>query len=95
MNETLCGLYARKSVRVFTEREIAEAEKAAIRAIVEKLPYSNLSLEGWNGDALSEKFDSPVWEELYKPCLACGTCTFVCPTCQCYDIKDYDTGHRS
>ena len=27
-----------------------------------------------------------------KPCLACGTCTFVCPTCQCYDIKDFDTG---
>ena len=70
-----------------------EEEINAIRGIVEKLPYSNLSLEGWNGDALTEKFDSPVWEELYKPCLACGTCTFVCPTCQCYDIKDYDTGH--
>lgn len=70
-----------------------EDEKAAIRAIVEKLPYSNLSLEGWNGDAQAEKFNSPLWEELYKPCLACGTCTFVCPTCQCYDIKDYDTGH--
>lgn len=68
-------------------------EKTAIRAIVEKLPYSHLSLEGWNGDALTEKFNSPLWEELYKPCLACGTCTFVCPTCQCYDIKDYDTGH--
>lgn len=73
--------------------EKVEAEKSAIRDIIEKLPYSDLSLEGWNGDALSEKFDSPVWEELYKPCLACGTCTFVCPTCQCYDIKDYDTGH--
>ncbi len=70
-----------------------EEEKAAVKAIVEKLPYSNLSLEGWNGDALEEKFNSPKWEELYKPCLACGTCTFVCPTCQCYDIKDYDTGH--
>ncbi len=70
-----------------------EDEKTAIRAIVEKLPYSHLSLEGWNGDALTEKFNSPLWEELYKPCLACGTCTFVCPTCQCYDIKDYDTGH--
>ncbi len=69
-----------------------EAEKEAIHKIVEKLPYMNLSLEGWNGDALSEKFDSPVWEELYKPCLACGTCTFVCPTCQCYDIKDYTAG---
>lgn len=70
-----------------------EAEKENIHRIVEKLPYMNLSLEGWNGDALSEKFDSPVWEELYKPCLACGTCTFVCPTCQCYDIKDYTAGN--
>ena len=70
-----------------------EEEKNNIRAIVEKLPYSNLSLEGWGGDKLEEKFNSPKWEELYKPCLSCGTCTFVCPTCQCYDIKDYDTGH--
>lgn len=73
--------------------EKIEAEKNAIHAIIEKLPYSNLSLEGWNKDALEDRFDSPVWESLYKPCLACGTCTFVCPTCQCYDIKDYDTGH--
>ena len=70
-----------------------EEKQAEIKAITEKLPYANISLEGWNGDALSEKFDSPIWEELYKPCLACGTCTFVCPTCQCYDIKDYDTGN--
>lgn len=75
------------------DEKAVEEEKASVRAIVEKLPYSNLSLEGWNGDALDEKFNSEVWEELYKPCLACGTCTFVCPTCQCYDIKDYDTGH--
>lgn len=74
------------------ESELAE-EKANIRAIVEQLPYTNLSLEGWNGSATEEKFNASEWEELYKPCLACGTCTFVCPTCQCYDIKDYDTGH--
>ena len=70
-----------------------EAQKETVRAIVEKLPYTHLSLEGWNGDDMMERFNSPVWEELYHPCLACGTCTFVCPTCQCYDIKDYDTGH--
>jgi len=75
-----------------TDEAAVEAQKASIAAIVEKLPYANLSLEGWNGEALNEKFNSPIWEELYKPCLACGTCTFVCPTCQCYDIKDYDTG---
>ena len=75
-----------------SETAVAEEEEK-IRSIIEELPYSHLSLEGWNGDVLMEKFESPLWEELYKPCLACGTCTFVCPTCQCYDIKDYDTGH--
>ena len=75
-----------------SETAVAEEEEK-IRSIIEELPYSHLSLERWNGDVLMEKFESPLWEELYKPCLACGTCTFVCPTCQCYDIKDYDTGH--
>ena len=75
-----------------TNTAAVEAQKAAIAAVVKKLPYANLSLEGWNGEALNEKFNSPLWEQIYKPCLACGTCTFVCPTCQCYDIKDYDTG---
>ena len=69
------------------------ADVAAWMVEVEKLPYTHLSLEGWDGNATDAKFNSPVWETLYKPCLACGTCTFVCPTCQCYDIKDYDTGH--
>ncbi len=69
-----------------------EEEKQKIRAIVEKLPYSNLSLEKWGADAADKNFNSPLWEQLYQPCLACGTCTFVCPTCQCYDIKDYTTG---
>ena len=68
-------------------------KKEDIRNIVSQLPYHDISLDGWGGDALDEKFDSEIWNDLYKPCLACGTCTFVCPTCQCYDIKDYDTGH--
>lgn len=80
---------------LLTEAETApvEAQQAAIRSVVEKLPYANLSLENWGGKAAQKNFDSPIWEQLYKPCLACGTCTFVCPTCQCYDIKDYDTGN--
>lgn len=82
-----------KEVLTDAEEQQVEEEKKAIRAIVEKLPYSNLSLKGWGEKDYMERFNSHVWEELYKPCLACGTCTFVCPTCQCYDIKDYDTGH--
>lgn len=90
LTEALSGVL--KNADAADEKAV-ETEQENIRAIVEKLPYTNLSLEGWNGNVTEEKFNSPVWEKLYKPCLACGTCTFVCPTCQCYDIKDYDTGH--
>ena len=83
-----------KSLLEDSDSAKVEEEKASIKSIVERLPYSNLSLDGWGSDAvLLDKFNSPIWEELYKPCLACGTCTFVCPTCQCYDIKDYNTGN--
>jgi len=56
-----------------------------------QLPTADLSLEGWGEGKTEEKFSSELWDKLYKPCLGCGTCTFVCPTCQCYDIKDYTT----
>jgi len=79
---------------LLTDADEAPAKQAqdAIRQIVKKLPNADLSLNGWGAEAVKTRFDSPVWETLYKPCLACGTCTFVCPTCQCYDIKDYTTG---
>ena len=72
--------------------EAVAKEQEAIRAIRDRLPLKDLSLSKWGAEAAEKYFDSPLWEELYKPCLACGTCTFVCPTCQCYDIKDFDTG---
>ena len=69
-----------------------EEEQAAVRGIIEKLPLSRLDLSRFRPENTMELFDSPLWEEMYKPCLACGTCTFVCPTCQCYDIRDFDGG---
>ncbi len=71
----------------------ADETKAAIRQVLDKLPLKNLSTDAFGGDKLMKLFDSDKWESLSEACLACGTCTFVCPTCQCYDIRDYDTGH--
>lgn len=70
-----------------------EDHKGAVKQILKKLPYNSLSLEGFNGEALNRLFNDPSWKELSGCCLGCGTCTFVCPTCQCYDIRDYDTGN--
>ena len=73
--------------------DAAEESKAKTKAILEKLPLKNLSTDSFGGDKLMELFSSDKWASLSEACLGCGTCTFVCPTCQCYDIRDYDTGH--
>lgn len=31
---------------------------------------------------------SPVWDELGKRCLTCGSCSMVCPTCYCFNVYD-------
>ena len=74
------------------EAVVAE-EKAKIQAIQKRLPLAGLSTEAFGGGKTQEFFDRPEWEEMSQTCLGCGTCTFVCPTCQCYDIKDFNTGN--
>ena len=77
-----------------TDAAAVEAEKAKITAITEKLPLRTLPVgEFGNGDEMMEYFNRPEWKQLSQACLGCGTCTFVCPTCQCFDIRDFDTGH--
>ncbi|MBQ8724334.1 MAG: 4Fe-4S dicluster domain-containing protein, partial [Oscillospiraceae bacterium] len=83
------------SIAILEDADASAADdtKAAIKAILDKLPLANLSPDGMKQKSLMEFFNSDKWAELSESCLGCGTCTFVCPTCQCYDIRDYDTGH--
>ncbi len=37
---------------------------------------------------LKEMFDSPFWDEESLSCLRFGICTYLCPTCHCFDISD-------
>ena len=67
--------------------------KKEIAAVMEKQPFAHVNMEKFKGENLLELFNSPKWAHLSQSCLGCGTCTFVCPTCQCYDIRDFDTGH--
>ncbi|MBE6530616.1 MAG: 4Fe-4S ferredoxin [Ruminococcaceae bacterium] len=73
--------------------EAVEEQKAQISAIMKKLPLASLKADAFGGGKTAELFNAPEWDELSATCLGCGTCTFVCPTCQCYDIKDFDTGN--
>jgi ferredoxin len=49
----------------------------------------------WKGAAaeglekrLEALFDDPLWSDLTESCLSCGICTYLCPTCHCFDICD-------
>ncbi|HEY4690638.1 MAG TPA: 4Fe-4S dicluster domain-containing protein [Anaerolineae bacterium] len=33
-------------------------------------------------------YNHRLWDELGKRCLACGSCTNVCPTCYCFNVQD-------
>ena len=37
---------------------------------------------------LDSNFEDEMWDELGLRCLGCGSCTYVCPTCHCFDIID-------
>ncbi|MDT8378903.1 MAG: 4Fe-4S dicluster domain-containing protein [Desulfotignum sp.] len=50
-------------------------------------------------DQLAEKnildlYEAPFWDDVAFSCINCGTCTFVCPTCWCFDIQD-ETRHNT
>ena len=33
-------------------------------------------------------FDTPFWDKESLSCIQCGICTYLCPTCHCFDIND-------
>ena len=73
--------------------DAVNAQKEKTAKVMSKLPLASLTADSFGGGKTMEIFNRPEWKTLSESCLGCGTCTFVCPTCQCYDVKDYNTGN--
>jgi len=64
--------------------EEAAAAKVKIDATrrADTLPLGGLK------ERLDGAFDDPIWAGIPEKCLGCGICTFLCPTCHCFDVCD-------
>jgi Fe-S oxidoreductase len=66
-----------------------KAQKAVTDSV--KKPFSST-------DELPEKilslFDNDeFWEQEAAKCLSCGACTYLCPTCYCFNLTDEQVGN--
>jgi ferredoxin len=55
--------------------------------------------EAWSPEKapakLIEKFDDMgFWDEVSAKCISCGACTYLCPTCYCFNVTDERKGMR-
>ncbi len=38
--------------------------------------------------------EEELWRRVSAPCINCGICTYLCPTCHCFDISDLQAASR-
>jgi len=58
--------------------------KSSVREVNKSLPQCKKSLSGTEFNPHHK-----AWEKYASKCLSCSACNIVCPTCGCFDIKDY------
>jgi len=63
--------------------EIPQAKAQKIQVNVQGLP-----------EKLAGMFEDEIWNKFMFKCIGCGTCTFICPTCYCFDINNKIRGEE-
>jgi sulfhydrogenase subunit beta (sulfur reductase) len=66
----------------------AATVRAELAAKVGAMQTRRLEAEGVT-EAIQAKFkDAAFWQQHTAACIGCGVCTFLCPTCTCFDVMD-------
>jgi sulfhydrogenase subunit beta (sulfur reductase) len=85
----LTDLGDRYLVEVATEKgeELVEGLSLAIAEGEKPKGEKGKSLEGIV-EKIGSLWEDEYWRELSRRCLGCGVCTYLCPTCRCFDLTD-------
>lgn len=77
-----------------TAKGEAFVQRAAASAQPEQAPEGNGKAGAQRIDLarikewLDANFESDLWQEVSLACRGCGACSYLCPTCHCFDIVD-------
>ncbi|MFX0031671.1 MAG: 4Fe-4S dicluster domain-containing protein [Promethearchaeota archaeon] len=63
-------------------KKAEELSKKAENSFITKLDVTDID------KILDPSFEHPIWQEISEVCIGCGTCSFLCPTCTCFDVID-------
>jgi ferredoxin len=75
------------------EAESAVASKIdEMKTTAESSIASSVATDQLKNKTTLELYDAPFWEQEAFACINCGTCTYVCPTCWCFDVQDETYG---
>jgi heterodisulfide reductase subunit C len=74
---------------VFSKPEEGQKKKAEELAkqaedAMEKIDFGKETLK----EHMDNRFNDEQWKRMSQSCIGCGTCTYLCPTCYCFDISD-------
>ena len=84
---TTAGEEFLKNLSGLESGEVAGEMDGLKKSVEAKLP-GHLDLAKAQAAPVMEVYNQPHWKETADRCLNCGTCTFFCPTCHCFDIQD-------
>jgi len=80
------------SSSLLTDGAGREAEALAIKAGAEAQMSEPIDLTTAPDKLLALFDDTAFWEAEAAKCLSCGACTYLCPTCYCFNITDEKCG---
>ena len=70
------------------EKEKAIEKINHLKEKAESSIKSEVSFDKIKDKTVLEIYDADFWDDLSFGCINCGTCTFCCPTCWCFDLQD-------
>ncbi|MBI5581542.1 MAG: 4Fe-4S dicluster domain-containing protein [Deltaproteobacteria bacterium] len=74
------------------EPQAADRTIAALKQASESKITSFVQTDNLRSTETTDLHNAAFWEEVSFSCINCGTCTFSCPTCWCFDIQDENRG---